>query len=326
MKSFSYIYPKNLKAIPRLLADYGDKALLYAGGTDALARLKDGIVQPEAVINLKQVTELTEMKEDRAGLRIGAAVRLADILDFAPAKAYPGLIEAVQSVGTIQLRNMGTIGGNLCQRPRCWYYRSSRFPCFRKGGELCYAIYGENKYHCILGGDPCYIVHPSDVAPMLIALDAEIEILGAKKSRRIKAETFYVLPEQDPYHETVLAADEVVTQIIVPARAKRLKSHYLKFRERDSFDFAMVSVAAAGRVEGDRLFEPRIVLGGVAPKPWRALKTEAMLSGQAISEELLLEAAKAELAQAAPLDKNEYKVPLVRNLIKRAVMEMMGKA
>ena len=319
MKSFHYVYPRDLKAIPKILAE--EKALLYAGGTDALARMKEGIAEPEVVVNLKKVPELNLIKEDRKGLRLGAAVRLADIVTAPQAQAYSGLLEAVRAVGTIQLRNMGTLGGNLCQHPRCWYYRSARFPCFRKGGEICYAIYGENKYHCILGGDPCYIVHPSDIAPMLIALDAQIEILGDKR-RWVKAEDFFVLPEQNPHNATILKKNELVTQVLIPAKAKTVKSHYLKFRERDSFDFAMVSVAAAARIDAGVLNDVRIVLGGVAPKPWRAYKAEAMLQGKSVDEALVLEAAKAELASAAPLEKNEYKVPLARNLIKRALSEL----
>lgn len=321
MKSFHYVYPRDLKAIPKILAE--EEALLYAGGTDLLARMKEGTHEPEMLVNLKKVPDLNFIKQERKGLHIGSTVRLADILDAPSAQAYPGLLEAVKAVGTIQLRNMGTLGGNLCQHPRCWYYRSSRFPCFRKGGDTCFAIYGENKYHCILGGDPCYIVHPSDIAPMLIALDAQIEILGDKK-RWVKAEDFFVLPEQNPHSATILKRHELVTQVLIPAKAKALKSHYLKFRERDSFDFAMVSVAAAAKIDAGVLKELRIVLGGVAPKPWRAHKAEAMLNGKPVDEALLLEAATAELAAAEPLEKNAYKVPLARNLIKRALLEMIG--
>ncbi|RPI01602.1 MAG: xanthine dehydrogenase family protein subunit M [Calditrichaeota bacterium] len=321
MKSFQYIFPKELQAVPKLLAEYGEKCLLYAGGTDALARMKDGINSPELVINLKKIKELGVVKANRKRVEIGAAVRLADLPTDVRVRKFPGLIEAIESVGTIQLRNMGTIGGNLNQRPRCWYFKSSRFPCLRKGGESCFAIYGENKYHCILGGYPCYIVHPSDIAPMLIALDAEVEILGTKKSRWIKVEDFYVLPSQDPLHETVLQRDELVTRILVPQKAGLLKSHYVKFRERDSFDFAMVSVAVAGQLNDAVLTDMRIVLGGVAPKPWRARKAEQVLEGQRMSEDLLLQAATEELAAAEPLEQNEYKVILARNLMKRAIQQ-----
>ncbi len=325
MKPFAVVFPQDLKSVPKLLAE-NEGALPYAGGTDALARMKDGITAPSLLVNLKKLPELRIIKEDRRGLQIGSAVTLGEILDAPAAQAYRGFVEAVRSVGTIQLRNMGTIGGNLCQRPRCWYYRSSRFPCLRKGGDTCYAIYGENKYHCILGGNPCFIVHPSDTAPMLVALEAQVDILGLRKKRVIKVEDFFLLPEQNPFSENVLAKDEIVSRIVIPAKAKSLSSHYLKFRERDSFDFAMVSVAVAARVERNRLFDVRLVYGGVAPKPWRARAAEKILEGREISEKLLLEAAEAELEAAEPLDKNEYKKPLARNLLKRAVLEMAGRA
>ncbi len=323
MKAFEYVYPNNLKAVPRLLAKAGDKALLYAGGTDALARMKEGIVEPEMLINLKKLPELAEIREDRKGLYIGAAARLVDIIDNKQAQAYAGLIEAVKSVGTIQLRNMGTLGGNLCQRPRCWYYRNVKFDCLRKGGDTCFAVDGDNKYHCIIGGDPCFIVHPSDIAPMLIALDATFEISGAKK-RKVAAADFFILPEEDPYHENVLARDEFVTGVFIPKKAKSLASHYVKFRERDSFDFAMVSVAVAANVDGKTLSDVRIAYGGVAPKPWPAALAEKMLEGVQATEENILAAAAKEFANAEPLDQNEYKVLLARNLLKRAFRELQA--
>ncbi len=322
MKSFEYVNPKDIKAVPKILTEAGSKALLYAGGTDALARMKEGVSRPDVVVNLKNLRELNFIKADRKGLFIGAGTLLADILEDKEAQAYPGLIEAVTSVGTIQLRNMGTLGGNLCQRPRCWYYRSDRFNCLRKGGDTCFAIYGENKYHCIAGGDPCFIVHPSDVAPMLIALDAQIFILGPKGEKKVKADDFFVLPDTDPFKENILKDDELVTKVFIPAASKSLKSHYVKFRERDSFDFAMVSVAVAAKVDGEKLSNVRIVYGGVAPKPWRALSAEKMLEGKSASEDDVLKAGVVEFADAEPLEQNEYKVVLARNLLKRAVREL----
>ncbi len=325
MKAFEYIFPKDKEAVPKILAKAGDKALLYAGGTDALARMKEGLVAPDIVVNLKKLQGLKFIKEDGKGLHLGAATTLAEIAASKEAQQYPGLIEAVKSVGTIQLRNMGALGGNLCQRPRCWYYRNSKFDCLRKGGDTCFAFDGENKYHCIIGGDPCYIVHPSDVAPMLIALDARIEILGARGSRMVKAENFFVLPDQDPFHENILANDEMVASVFIPAKAKRLKSHYIKFRERDSFDFAMVSVAIAAKVGDAKLSDVRIVYGGVAPKPWKARQAEQALEGVQASEDRVLAAAKLEFAKAEPLSQNEYKVVLAGNLLKRAVREIQER-
>jgi len=323
MRAFEYVFPKDINRVPKILAEVGDKALLYAGGTDALVRMKERVHEPSVVINLKKIKELAEIKEDRKGLHIGAGAILADLLKNRKLTLYPGLVEAISSVGTIQLRNMGTLGGNLCQKPRCWYYRSHRFDCLRKGGDFCFAIFGDNKYHCIIGGDPCYIVHPSDIAPMLIALGAKIEILGPTGKDLIDVEDFYLLPQENPYEETILTKDQVVTKVLIPRSAKELKSHYVKFRERESFDFAMVSVAVAGKVEGESVSDFRIVYGGVAPKPWRALKAENALNGKTMTPAAIAQAADMEFAVAEPLTQNEYKVVLARNLLVRAIRELL---
>jgi xanthine dehydrogenase YagS FAD-binding subunit len=322
MKQFEFIYPKDVKSVPKILAEAGDSALLFAGGTDAYARMKEGITSPKVVVNLKRLPNFSEIKEDRKGLHIGAGARLADIIKNDLAQNYTGLVKAAKAVGTIQLRNMGTLGGNLCQRPRCWYYRSQKIDCLRKGGDTCFAIDGENKYHCIIGGDPCFIVHPSDIAPMLVALDAKIEILSSNKSRMVDAVDLYVVPEQDPFNETILKSDEVVTKILIPAKSKSLKSHYVKFRERDSFDFAMVSVAVAAKIDGGKLSDVRIAYGGVAPKPWKAEQAEKLLEGTSASEDDILNAAATEFKVADPLSQNEYKIILAKNLLKRALREM----
>jgi len=325
MKNFEYIYPKNAASIPALLSAREGESLLYAGGTDAMARLKEGLTRPKQLINLKAVKELNFIKEDSKGLHIGATTFLADLIENESAQKYPGLIEAATSIGTIQLRNMGTVGGNLCQRPRCWYFRSHHFACIRKHGDTCFAMDGENKYHAILGGGPCFIVHPSDLAPMMIALGAQVTIAGPKGTRQVALEDFYVLPDQDPYHETILKPQEVLTEVLIPAEAKKLTGHYVKFRERKSFDFAMVSVAVAAKVNGDKVSDVRIVLGGVAPKPWRARESEKMLEGKNAKDQIMESAAQAELKHAEPMEQNEYKVILAKNLMKRAIRELVNE-
>ena len=322
MKNFQYIFPKEAATIPAILSEKGGASLLYAGGTDVLARLKEGIEQPARIVNLRAVQELDFIEGKKDGLHIGATTRLSDLIRNEAAQKWVGLVEAARSIGTRQLRNMGTVGGNLCQRPRCWYFRSRHFPCLRKHGETCYAIYGENKYHAILGGDPCYIVHPSDLAPMLIALNARVQIRGPKGDRFVDLGDFFVLPEQNPYQETILGPNEVLTKVVVPRPVG--KSHYLKFRERKSMDFAVVSVAVAAQVSGHRLSQVRLVLGGVAPKPWRASKAEKVLEGRDVTDELLKKAGEAEMADAEPLGQNEYKVTLAKNLLKRAIRELMA--
>lgn len=321
MKNFEYIYPKNVESIPAILGDLAGNSLLFAGGTDAIARLKEGIEKSSQIVNLKAVDELAEIEETDDGLRIGATVILNDLLKSEEAAKITGLIEAAQSISTIQLRNMGTVGGNLCQRPRCWYFRSRHFPCLRKGGDTCFAVDGENKYHCILGGDSCYIVYPSDLAPMLIALDARISILGPAGKRQLNLEDFYVLPSQDIRHENILKPQELLTEILIPKSNR--SSHYLKFKERGSFDFALVSVAVAADISGNKLINLRIAMGGVAPEPWRAKQAEQVLEGKEMNDDIIEQAADAELKNAEPLDKNEYKVLLCKNLLKRAIRELM---
>jgi xanthine dehydrogenase YagS FAD-binding subunit len=324
MKNFEYLYPKNADTIPALLADSDGQALIFAGGTDAISRLKEGLIGPKQIINIKSAKDLNYIKETENGVEIGATTKLVDLIEHPAVQAITGLVEAAKSVGTIQLRNMGTVGGNLCQRPRCWYFRSRHFPCLRKHGETCYAIYGKNKYHGILGGDPCFIVHPSDLAPMLIALDAKVEILGPNGTRQIALEELFVLPEQDPYNETILTNQELVTKIIVPEKAKSQKSHYLKYKERKSMDFALVSVALSADVSGKTVSNVRIAMGGVAPVPWRAKKAEQTLENQSASEDLVRKAGEAEMQDAEPLTENEFKTILARNLLVKAFRDFLA--
>ena len=321
MKNFAFINPKTVESIPAILQKTGAKGMIYAGGTDALARMKEGIHQPEQLINIKILKDLNYIRSSQNGLHIGATTPLVDLVENKIGQKNTGLLEAVKSIGTIQLRNMGTVGGNLCQRPRCWYYRSRHFDCLRKGGEICYAVSGENKYHAIIGGDPCFIIHPSDLAPMLVALEAKVVIQSAKGKRTEEIGDFFVLPETDPYNETILKPDELLTEIQIPDNS--VKSHYVKFRERKSIDFAIVSVAVAAQVSGKKMTGVRIVLGGVAPVPWRARKSEEILEGKNIDDLLLDKAGKAEMQGADPLDQNAYKVVLVKNLMKRAVNELI---
>lgn len=323
MKDFTQIIPKRAADLATLLSSQEGLTLLYAGGTDALARMKEGLISPEQVISIKNLKELTGIKENKTQVTIGAMTTLAELAAHPAVIAIPGLQQAALSISTPQLRNMGTVAGNLCQRPRCWYYRNRLFPCLRKGGEICYAVYGENKYHAILGGDPCFIVHPSDLAPMLIALNAAIAIVGPKGERVLSLEELYVTPAQDVLHETMLQPQEVITRIIVP-KDSQLKSRYLKFRERQSFDFAMVSVAVAGRVNGDACSDLRIVFGGVAPKPWRALTAEKILRGKNLTTELLEQAGEAEMQEAVTLEKNSYKTILAKNLLNKVLREMIS--
>jgi xanthine dehydrogenase YagS FAD-binding subunit len=227
-------------------------------------------------------------------------------------------------MATVQLRNLSTIGGNLCQRPRCWYFRLEDVICLKKGGTQCYAATGENKYNAILGGGPSFIVHPSDLAPMLLALDASLAIASPKGRRDVALANFFTLPkDSDLTKENVLDDGEVVVEISIPASAIAARSTYLKFKERSSLDFAMASVAAGIALDDDgNVSAARIVLGGVAPIPWRVPKAEDAMMGKALDDASIAQAAEIALAGAAPLEHNAYKIPLTKTLVRRALTQL----
>jgi len=309
-------------------ADLDDGARPIAGGQDLLTTMKEYITRPARVVNLKSIRGLNKIESDgQGGLRIGALVTLNQLEEDANVrKTFPGLAEAAHSVGTPQIRNLGTVGGNLCQRPRCWYFRLEEVVCLKKGGSECYAATGENKYHAIFGGGPSYIVHPSDLAPMLVALGASVNVTGGDGTRTIPLDKFFTLPsEGNLRRENVLKNDEIITDVVVPASKFAAGSTYLKFKERDSMDFAMSAVAAAVSIGADKtVSEARIVLGGVAPIPWRVPKAEAALVGKAMNKESLTEVAKVALQGAEPLAKNAYKIPLTQTLVRRALAKVGG--
>jgi len=311
-------------------ADADDLARPIAGGQDLLTTMKDYITRPTRVVNLKSIRGLDKIESDgKGGLRIGALVTLNQLEDEPTVrKNFPGLAEAAHSVGTAQIRNLGTVGGNLCQRPRCWYFRLEEVVCLKKGGSECYAATGENKYHAIFGGGPSYIVHPSDLAPMLLALGASVDVTGGNGKRTIPLDKFFTLPaDANVRRENVLQNDEIITEVIVPASKFAANSTYLKFKERDSMDFAMSAVAAAVTLGPNKtVTDARIVLGGVAPIPWRVPKAESALTGHTMSQELLADVAKVALQGAEPLAKNAYKIPLTQTLVRRALAKAGGLA
>src|SRR5438477_6984946 len=278
MKAFEWMNATTVAEAVRALksapaaADVDDAPRPIAGGQDLLTTMKEYITRPTRVVNLKSIRGLDKIESDgKGGLRIGALVTLSQLEDDALVqKSFPGLAEAAHSIGTPQIRNLGTVGGNLCQRPRCWYFRLEEVVCLKKGGSECYAATGENKYNAIFGGGPSYIVHPSDLAPMLLALGASVSVTGAEGKRVIPLDKFFTLPSEGSIRrENVLKNDEIITQIRVPASAFAARSTYLKFKERESLDFAMSAVAAALELNADKTIKQAgIVLGGVAPIPW----------------------------------------------------------
>jgi xanthine dehydrogenase YagS FAD-binding subunit len=334
MKSFEWTNPSSVGEAVKLLqiesraADIDDAPRPIGGGQDLLTTMKDYITRPARVVNLKSIKGLDRIEYDaRRGLRIGALVTISQLEEHAEVRrSFPALTEAAHSIATPQIRNLGTVGGNLCQRPRCWYYRLEHVVCLKKGGSECYAAKGENKYNAILGGGPSYIVHPSDLAPVLVALGASVSVTGAEGNRIIALDKFFTLPNEGSIRrENVLKNDDVITGIQIPASAFAAHSTYLKFKERASLDFALSSVAAALELgAGGVVKQARIVLGGVAPIPWRASQAEAFVTGKRLDTGAIAEAARLALAGAAPLEHNAYKVPLTQALVRRALAKVGG--
>jgi xanthine dehydrogenase YagS FAD-binding subunit len=334
MKAFEWMNPTTLEEAIEMLKsapppdDPDEAARPIAGGQDLLTTMKEYTTRPSRVVNLKNLRNLNRIEGDaKSGLSIGALVTLSELESNPLIRTnFPGLAEAAHSVASPQIRNLGTVAGNLCQRPRCWYYRLESVVCLKKGGSECYAATGENKYNAILGGGPSYIVHPSDLAPMLMALGASVAITGPEGKRVIPLDKFFTLPsEGNIRRENVLKNEEIITHIQVPSSAFAAHSTYLKFKERESLDFALASVAAAIEPAGNNTVkQARIVLGGVAPIPWRASKAEQYLAGKQLTQGTLAEAARLALSGAKPLEKNAYKVPLTQTLVRRAVAKSAG--
>ena len=333
MKSFEWTNPSTINEAVKLLGvasratDIDEAPRPLAGGQDLLTTMKDYTSRPTRIVNLKNIPGLNKIIVSPRGLTIGALVTLTELEEHADVrKSYPGLAEAAHSIATLQIRNLGTVGGNLCQRPRCWYFRLEEVICLKKGGSECYAASGENKYNAIIAGGPSYIVHPSDLAPMLLALGARVNVVGTKGRRTIPLDKFFTLPtEGNIRRENVLQNDEIITEIYVPASALAARSTYLKFKERESLDFALASVAAAVELTPSRAVKAaRIVLGGVAPIPWRVPVAEKYLVGKTLNSDILAEAGKLALAEAEPLEKNAYKVPLTQTLVRRALAKAAG--
>ena len=327
MKAFSLLQPKSLDDAIRLMdrarrPEPAGARKLLAGGQDLLTEMKEHLAEPEELVNLKSVPGLDRIAGDASGaLSIGALCTLSKLAEAAPVRErFRGLREAALSIASPQIRSQGTVGGNLCQRPRCWYYRNEHARCLKKGGTECFAYSGLNKYNAILGGGPSYIVHPSDLAPALVALDAKVTIAGPSGARAIELAQFFKLPsEGDATRENVLGESDVLTQVEVPAPAAGMVSTYVKFKERGSFDFALSAVALCLWMDGDRVRTARVVLGGVAPIPWRARDAEKALEGRKLDAETMKAASEAAVKGAEPLEMNKYKVPLTKGLMIRAL-------
>jgi xanthine dehydrogenase YagS FAD-binding subunit len=327
MDSFSLSFPTSLDdAIARLPEDVFDGSVqLMAGGQDLLTELKAHLKAPDEVVSLAGLPGLDRIQPHTNGtIAIGALVTLDALeADGALPPAMQALAEAARSIASPQIRSVGTVGGNLNQRPRCWYYRHEAAPCLKKGGAVCFAKDGKNKYNAIFGGGPSYIVHPSDLAPALVALNASVLLSGPDGERRMQLEDYYYLPREGPVaFETRRRANEVLTSVEIPVASPTTSSTYVKFKERSSYDWALSSVALALDVDKGTVRSASLVLGGVAPKPWRAAAAEALLVGARLADVDDAAVARAALRGAEPLSDNAYKVPLTEGLVRRAIRQL----
>jgi xanthine dehydrogenase YagS FAD-binding subunit len=321
MDSFEYAMPEKIEEIFEYMQVPG--AVLKAGGNDLLDLMKEEILVPKRLVNIRDINELKFIKEDdKMGLVIGPNMTLADLAKEEKLQgSFQALAQAAASAALPQIRNSATLGGNLCQHPRCWYFRSGDFPCARKGGDQCFALDGENQYHAIFGNsDGCAIVHPSATAVALMALDAKLQIRNKKNSREINISEFFTPPAQDVTRENILEKDEIISEIIIPTYMKDYKSYYFKQKEKQAHDWPIADVAVALKLEGaNTCLDARIVLGSAAPVPWRVEKAEVLLKNATITKEQARKAAQTALEGAEPLSLNSYKIPIFKAIIYRTI-------
>jgi xanthine dehydrogenase YagS FAD-binding subunit len=323
MKKFHHLYASSVQEAVALLAEHGAKARIIAGGSDQLRWMKDRLDTPEVLINVSRIPGFDRIEWREDGLHLGARARIAHIAaDPLIQERYSVLAQAAAVVASPQIRNVASIAGDLLQRPWCYYFREG-FPCLRRGGNICFAPTGDNRFHAILGGNRSFIVHESDAGPAMVALDARITIASVRGTRTLPLEDFYLLPAQDLRREYQLEPDELVTELHVPTRWLDARGTYVKIRQRGAWDHGIVTVAAVARVEEGVFQDVSIVLGGVAPKPWRAKEAEDLLRGQAVDEALATAAGAAALANARPLSRNGYKVAMAQDAIRDAVLALV---
>jgi xanthine dehydrogenase YagS FAD-binding subunit len=330
LNPFDYLVAEQFDAA---LAEYGEgKAALKAGGVDLLDLMKEGVERPETVLSIDGLADYRYIREEADGVHIGCLTTLADIgRDELLKTKYGVLYHAAADAATPQIRERATVGGNLCQRPRCWYFRQREFHCLKKGGPTCFAVEGENRYHAIFGGGPSYIVHPSNVAPALVALDGAIVVQSANgeqgephpqgeppgSTRRIPAGEFFLLPEQSLMKENVLEPGQVLTEVVLPQAPSQ--SATIELREKQSFDWPLV-MACVARLEGAW----RVCLGAVAPIPWLSQPAMDVLGDKDITPELAAAAGEAAVKDAEPMTDNEFKVQLVKVAVRRALLAAGG--
>jgi len=323
MESFEYASPGTLKEATALLGSSWSDAAILAGGTDLISMMKDYVVSPKRVVNIKHIKELGGLGKKGNALRIGATTTFDELASNAAVRSdFPSIHKAVLGVASPQIRNMGTAGGDLCQRPRCWYYRTGNGLFGMKDGKSL-VVNGENQYHAIFGSGNAYFVSPSSLGPALIALGASVKAVGPSGSRDIKAEDFFVVPASENDREVALKPNEILTEILIPTAATKNSTY--EIRERDAIDWPVATASVALTMNGDSIRSARVVLGHVGPTPYVAKEAESFLAGKTISEDVAEQAGAAAVRAAKPLSKNEYKVQLAKVAVKRALLQASGK-
>jgi xanthine dehydrogenase YagS FAD-binding subunit len=321
MPAYELFQPTDVESAITLLREHGDGARILGGGMDTWDWLKDRNKRITALVDLGAISGLQEIQVTADGIEIGAMVSVADVARNADVvNNYSVLAQAAARVASPQIRNQGTIGGNVNQDARCWYYRSG-WPCYRAGGNICYANTPQslNREHAILGANRCVAVSPSDTAPALVALDAKMVVQNRRGQREIDAANYFIGPATDILRMTVLKHDEILTSIRIPNRWAGAQFYFEKVADRKSWDFPLVNVASSIRLEGGTIAEARIVVGAVAAKPTRLYRVEDAIQGRPADEATAAEAGELAVRGAEPLRLNGYKVPLMRNLVKRAI-------
>ncbi|MBM3785486.1 MAG: xanthine dehydrogenase family protein subunit M [Acidobacteria bacterium] len=323
MQAFEYGNPTSVKEAIGLLGTDWEAGAVLAGGTDLLSLMKDYVMSPKRVVNIKGIKELGGISKKGGNIRIGATTTLDDLANNATIRAsFPALVQAALGVASPQLRNMGTVAGDLCQRPRCWYFRRGHGLLAKGPNGQSLVPGGENKYHAIFSSGPAYFVSASTLGPALVALGASVTIAGPSGNRSVPVEKFFVSPSSDTQREIDLKPNEIVTEILVPSPATRNAT--VELRERELVDWPLVAAAVALRMSGSNVSSASIALGHVAPSIWRASQAEKMLVGKPLTVESAEAAGEAAVANATPLSQNAYKVKMARVAVKRALLAAAG--
>jgi len=326
MKPFAYVNPANEKEAVAALSKEHEKALPIGGGQDLLARMKDYVTQPDRLVNVKNLD--ATVTRVNGGLRIGSAMKLVDVADHPEiGRLYPALAAAAIEVGTPQIRNQGTVGGNINQRPRCWYFRNEEFVCYKKGGNRCFSPEGDSQLHAMFGDGLSYNVHPSSLAVPLGAYDATFRLLGPRGERMVRAADYFTMPtKENVERENVLEPDELLTHVILPAPGPpgTVKSGHYEVRYKASHDWPIAFATVLLAMNGSTVQTARVVMGAVAPVPWRSQAAEKALTGKPVTPQAAVAAAEAALTGAEPLSRNAYKVQVAKTAVERAILQAAG--